>query len=59
MFAGNLHFAYAKVSDTTTGDLVYKCQLNNPFLDQKVGSCYTKVIVESGGTEILFIRKPP
>jgi hypothetical protein len=48
---GELHFAYVQLDDATPDDLVYKCTVNNPYMDVKQGSSYTKVTVRPRKSE--------
>ena len=47
--AGDLHFAYARLSDQLSSDKVYKCVVFNPHLDLRAGGSYTRVTVRRPG----------
>jgi len=46
---GDLHFAYARLSDQLSDDRVYKCVVFNPHLDLRAGGSYTRVSVQPAG----------
>jgi len=52
---GDLHFAYARLSDQLADDNVYKCVVFNPHLDLRAGGSYTRLTVTPSRTHILII----
>jgi len=48
---GDLHFAYARLSDQLLDEKVYKCVVFNPHLDLRAGGSYTRISVQPAGIQ--------